>query len=497
MIIQCDQCKTKFRLDDSKVTDAGVRVRCSRCKSTFVVKKEEIEDVLDAHETTNFPENSESETERQDDVSAGFLPGQKTALPEDENGDGRDIGSSLTGCLPTEVDEQVEKANNGNNACLDDFGFVGNTLANSSNVDESTAVERCIVDDQKEDSFNISGADFSGFSETAADEGDGGIFRPEREDLSEKSGKDTSSGSFLKSQDILAGEGNFGQSDWSEPESDESWDIFPPVTEPETGKPATTGKELFFNYQDQSSVNQENIARVMNDGVLSPPDEGEGGAPHKTMFAASSMEETPAPYVGTVSETDGEDLPPLAISSRKKRSFFSPAVFVVMFVTVIAAGGAAYHYSWLDFSSFKIPALAGITGGSISNQVSNIAIRNLDGVYLHNVYGGDLFVVTGEASNNSGKTLDSVQVQGYVYGKKGEVLLKKTANFVNTLSIDQLTTLPVNEIEAILKNSPAKSTNDVSMQPGTASTFQIVFTHVPEVAGEFGAEVTGSKVARQ
>lgn len=40
MIIQCAQCKARFRLDDSKVSDAGIKVRCSKCKHIFVVKKE-------------------------------------------------------------------------------------------------------------------------------------------------------------------------------------------------------------------------------------------------------------------------------------------------------------------------------------------------------------------------------------------------------------------------------------------------------------------------
>lgn len=40
MIIQCPKCLTKFKLDDSKVTDDGTRVRCAKCKEVFVVKKE-------------------------------------------------------------------------------------------------------------------------------------------------------------------------------------------------------------------------------------------------------------------------------------------------------------------------------------------------------------------------------------------------------------------------------------------------------------------------
>ncbi|MGD0845203.1 MAG: zinc-ribbon domain-containing protein [Geobacteraceae bacterium] len=40
MIIQCDQCNTKFKLDDAKVPDKGVKVRCAKCKHIFKVQRE-------------------------------------------------------------------------------------------------------------------------------------------------------------------------------------------------------------------------------------------------------------------------------------------------------------------------------------------------------------------------------------------------------------------------------------------------------------------------
>jgi len=40
MIIQCDQCSARFRLDDNKVTESGVKVRCKRCQHIFLVRKE-------------------------------------------------------------------------------------------------------------------------------------------------------------------------------------------------------------------------------------------------------------------------------------------------------------------------------------------------------------------------------------------------------------------------------------------------------------------------
>lgn len=40
MIIQCDQCSTKFKLDDAKLTEAGVKVRCRKCQHIFQVQRE-------------------------------------------------------------------------------------------------------------------------------------------------------------------------------------------------------------------------------------------------------------------------------------------------------------------------------------------------------------------------------------------------------------------------------------------------------------------------
>lgn len=46
MIIKCEKCHTKFRLDNSRVTDRGVKVRCTKCKHVFRVHKENAEELL-------------------------------------------------------------------------------------------------------------------------------------------------------------------------------------------------------------------------------------------------------------------------------------------------------------------------------------------------------------------------------------------------------------------------------------------------------------------
>ncbi len=43
MIIQCEQCRTKFRLDDSRIKENGVKVRCAKCRHVFTVMKQQPE----------------------------------------------------------------------------------------------------------------------------------------------------------------------------------------------------------------------------------------------------------------------------------------------------------------------------------------------------------------------------------------------------------------------------------------------------------------------
>ncbi len=44
MIVQCDKCQTKYRLDDARVTGSGVKVRCTKCMNVFIVRTPAIEE---------------------------------------------------------------------------------------------------------------------------------------------------------------------------------------------------------------------------------------------------------------------------------------------------------------------------------------------------------------------------------------------------------------------------------------------------------------------
>ncbi|MBI5892572.1 MAG: zinc-ribbon domain-containing protein [Deltaproteobacteria bacterium] len=87
MIVQCDACQTKFRIDDSKVTEKGIKVKCTKCQNTFVVKPQVA--AAPAPPPPEYPK--ESPKESQFDISFGSeteteepQPPKEKEMTEDE-----------------------------------------------------------------------------------------------------------------------------------------------------------------------------------------------------------------------------------------------------------------------------------------------------------------------------------------------------------------------------------------------------------------------------
>ncbi|HEX5632552.1 MAG TPA: zinc-ribbon domain-containing protein, partial [Gemmatimonadales bacterium] len=41
MVVVCESCSTRFRIDDARIPAKGRLVRCSQCKATFIAKPED------------------------------------------------------------------------------------------------------------------------------------------------------------------------------------------------------------------------------------------------------------------------------------------------------------------------------------------------------------------------------------------------------------------------------------------------------------------------
>jgi predicted Zn finger-like uncharacterized protein len=95
MIVTCASCLTKYQLDDSRISEKGAKVRCSRCKHVFYV-------VLPPETKEEVTENFESFAKYHEDLMG---PDQKSigpSVPEEEE-------EGIKETAPIAVEEEEEK----------------------------------------------------------------------------------------------------------------------------------------------------------------------------------------------------------------------------------------------------------------------------------------------------------------------------------------------------------------------------------------------------
>src|SRR5208282_1616087 len=106
-----------------------------------------------------------------------------------------------------------------------------------------------------------------------------------------------------------------------------------------------------------------------------------------------------------------EDLPPIAIATRKKRgSFFSIAVTtiaVLIVLTIACVGFYVLKEGPSAFNQLGLSFLAKWAGMEVAEE-GGIAIKNPKGAFLVNKEAGEIFVVSGEAVNNFKKPRASI-----------------------------------------------------------------------------------------
>lgn len=89
MIVQCDACNAKFKLDDSKIKPTGVKVRCTKCQNVFVV--------------TPPPEETAPNQEETFEVSFGGQPESSPKAP------GMDFGGLSEQPAPPKQEEKKQE----------------------------------------------------------------------------------------------------------------------------------------------------------------------------------------------------------------------------------------------------------------------------------------------------------------------------------------------------------------------------------------------------
>lgn len=487
MIIQCEQCRTKFKLDDSRVPDTGAKVRCAKCRNVFSVAKE-------------LPETSSG---------SDFESMLETST----------VSADMTGAFETEVEETT-----------------ADETPLSAVIEEETLIEEPAVDEAPvadEDSFGFGEVQQEPLVEQAEDDGHAlefdtsgseDLFPPVQAAAVEETPLDDDAldfGSFSFNEEepghAVSSSLDFGDTPKVQPPSEDKDfggldfsddDMFGAV-KPATDEDDTAG--LDFGMDDfASSMGVDDTAAhkggfAMGDAAADSPfsldeiDFGDEltsvGVQHvnpeelkpsqEILFAplaeaqAKPISEQPA----TVKPSAAEELPPLPIASRRKQSPFMNVVFAVFGVIVVAVLGI-YGYS-------------SISGGGKGPQdaAGKIGIQNVEAVYVKNKVAGELVVITGEAVNNFSKPRAAIKVRGLLYDANGDEITSKTAFGGNPLTPEQLASMPMDKIEAAMANQFGDSLANMEVAPGKAIQFVIVIPKPATGAKDFGVEPAGSTVS--
>jgi len=475
MIIQCDHCSAKFRIDDAKLANGAVKVRCAKCKEVFVVEKEELP--TESVQTPPAAVQPASPSAPADFMADSFgetsdfsfdqepSPGKATAeikSPVADEFDWNDtsVSSDLPGSsLAADLDvNKAFQAESPAAAADNDFDF------GDINLQASPAEEKQSTPSSPQEDFSIDFGEISFAAPPPSSSLPAGSFQESStaEFSFDAAPSADSSSAAAANDDFLL---SFKADQVDEPK--------PPEI------PAGGGGAGFGDFS---------FGEIAN----SPKAEQAVALEHRD---SQEEELASAPFL----TFPDEELVPTSLSSRKKNASRFPLFLIlgaILLIVALAGSGVYFFGGPQAFTKIGLGFLVDWYGDK-SAEDGSMSIRNTLSSYVVNSSAGELFVVRGEAVNNFKKPRASVQVKVSILGPGGAVLVSKSAYCGNSLSNEQLGSLPLAKIEEAMNNQFGDSLVNMGIKPGSAIPFVIVLSSVPKEATDYSVQIAGSTVATQ
>jgi predicted Zn finger-like uncharacterized protein len=518
MIIQCEQCKTRFKLDDSRVKDTGVKVRCSKCKHTFIVKKEVAEEEPDfdimLQRFGGLP------TDEKPDSGAAVSASTKAPLSfqgDEDSGMSEDAGSCSIACTNesrVEIDpgskvKELESGQGGSEHS-DAAGFNFVDFACHEKSSEQEPVPQFPPQDKSDN-----------YRECAA----GNEIPEDREELQSETASDVTA-EFIHASESQELVDNHSGGSFPSVQSDMESTYFTDMiaSHPESCRGVQQDEEVFgsgvkedkesaalFAESEKAEDLESGFAELGKDSfaagktwldeelpVIAEANDGErclkvGNESSATLPIGVGDGGKARPF-GDFAGEDDDELPPLSIASRRKCASMVPVTIIAVALLIVFALAGTGYFLLNGYSVKSLLQGSGLANllGSDEKTGGELTVKNFEGSYLVNNEIGEIFVVKGEVLNNSKTPRNALLVKGLVYGPKGKVLVEQTVNCGNVLSNEQLMVFSKVAVEKSLNPSIRGSYGNQVLQPGKGIPFIIVFKNVPQGAEEFGVEVLGA-----
>lgn len=479
MIIQCEKCQTRFRLDDSRVTDKGVKVRCTKCKHVFRVQKEGTEAGLFESAMAGLT------TGAAQDEAVAAARGDRTFADELGAFEDTSIRSDLADAGPFETasfdpstftdasDEDYDSVSGdapfaaGEPATGGVVDFSSFDFGDAASQPDAATASAVPVDDFTIDSVAEStppaprsavsqGLDFSD------DDMFGTVVQTSPEVTNDTISFDFEGDSFAESME-MGGQDSSGK-------GDSLFSLDAPGDAPFNLGEIDFGDELTSVAVQQ--VNPEDL-KPSQEILFAPL-----AAARRKAAGADSGQEFPGDSSG-----DQGELPPLSIASRRKQSpLFSGLISVAALLLVAALG----YFGYTTFSAPK---------ETVATENGKISVRAVTATYIDNNTVGELLVISGEALNEYSKPRAALQVKVDLFDATGQSVASKSAYGGNPLTEEQLSSLPLDKIEAAMANQFGDSLANMEVPPGKTIPFVVVLANLPKGVKDYAVQSAGSTVA--
>lgn len=515
MVIQCEKCQTRFKLNKDKIPVQGAKVRCAKCRHIFKVSRPQPE--LETEQLQGQPFSAPVEPAIPEPVTTNFddQPADFDA-PQGFDSNGFESSHDFTADADQPPDFTTTVASEDNDSGLYESTFSFDQIDISS---AETAPEAGTSSDPFD---NLqSGADTTSFDTTFDTEEPDSPAEPLADTVSFDFGKPTESS---LANEPAAAPTNFGTTE-SEATSSVT-DFPPPQTEPEglskqdfsfgfdDEEPApasqesqTAGLEFTgFGFPDEEGsttttfgsnldlseldfsketepVKADLSSKDLSGPIFSPVEDGKSIAEAATESAPDTTK------ADTKVEPDAPLPPPLA-TKRSQSSAFSALIIIVTLIVLSVLGYLIYN-----FISGGPKALSIFGKQAAVVEEGRIDVRNVKAYYIEGAEAGELLVITGDAVNSFKTARATLQVRAAVLSANNQNLATKTAYAGNMLTSEQLAEMPADKIEAAMNNQFGDSLTNLEVLPGKSIPFVIVFIDPPEDGKDYSVTPLGSTVA--
>lgn len=470
MIIECGSCKSRFRLDESKITGRGARVRCRKCGEAITVMKDDVADQggTAAAAPGEQEEGLDLRSILRETMDAPTPPAAEPAGPEALQSDVDKMladaakeAEAETAAPPAAVPQGQPQAG----APIVDFGPEEKLTFQQPGRDEPTPVAGDAAPTQPPAS---SGPDISSeFMMSTADSLD---FLKADYDQGERKAALDISGSLR-----IAPAPGAERTTVAPPLGTQGVPAAPPPVEPPSRSETIRGELAGLG-----SAGAAGAAGAEAVAAAKAP----AAAPLRPRAAASPPpppREMPAPTPLSVVRTRPTTKKP-ALTRGQGSQLVRPSVVLLLLLFFALAGGGAY----LGFTSDGQRVLRGLVpqieslwlGGG--KPASRFEVGNLIGYYETNAAAGKIFVIKGQVTNEGRSRKTGVRVYAALLDAQSKQVAEKTVYAGNVFAGDALRKATREKIEAAMSNPIGGGLANMDIPPGKAVPFMVVFFDVPD-----------------